>query len=1217
MKKLLFSLFLIAFSCPLFSQSFFGVSSNPGDNVSAIGATSTITPPANMQSGDLVVIHAQYRTAAATLSVSTTGGQTWTSETANSGSTQTARIFWSTFNGTWAANPVISGGNGSTPLTAVMYVFRPSAAGARWTVHNTLTNSNQTNAAAAITGFNTTADKTVSMAFWSIASSVTWSTLSGNSWSKTSLAAQYRNAGGSQQSHTAAYRIRTTSGNVADVTQTRSGTGTTRTGIMSWAEVPPPPANDNCANALFIKPASFCITGSSQLAGQTLNGATVEGAGIASCGSTTSPDVWYKFVTPSVNPTIKLTNIGSGWGGNGNVRIQLLSGTCGAMTQVACANGTTLSVSSPALTIGNTYYLRIHKNTDDIPVSNFNFDICITAGSSRMNEVFKQTTLSGPTGPPSQLNDPWEVTYGPDNYLWITEAKGYRVNRIHPNTGARTTVLDISQNSTFLGADTAGIRCRFGNGSGAQGGLAGLALHPKFLDPVAPQNYVYISYVFAQVSSTVFVNKIVRFTYNTGSNRLESPVSLVDSLPGSSDHNSQRMIIAPVNGTHYLFYASGDMGAGQFGNHLRTLKAQWTNSYEGKILRFNLVPDGDAGTFNRWIPNDNPFNTSPTAQSAVWALGLRNNQGFAYDPVLDKLYGSSHGPFSDDEINIIEKEKNYGHPLVVGYAWDNNANGTTAGAAPGMSPAHPSSCPWIDNEVTIAAGIPNYKDPLFSAYPSSERFPSLNALWNTTPIPNNGEWPSEGWSGLDLYTNSIIPGWKRSLVAASLKWGRLVKLKLNATGDSIIKTAGYDTVSYFGSVNRYRDLAFAPNGRDIFVIMDKNASTSGPSAAFPVVPACGGCLQKYTFLGYTADPANGNRSNISNAIPVAPGKVNVFEKANEVVINAANDNNNLWVPITDSNSNIVAEIHARGQNLGTVTSHLFTRNGVSRSKSGKKYMNRNITITPQTQPSTPVWIRLYISKEEYDAFIGDGYSGSINGLSILKNTDSCRTAITANTLQIIPSVAEPFGVDNGYVLQGEISSFSSFYFSNAHITLPVELVSFKATLQNNATLLQWETANEISTSHFEVERSIDGRNFDPVGNVKAVGINANFYSHLDYEVNNLPATVVYYRLKMVDIDTRFTYSTIVSVNLGDVTNRVILSPNPTAGDTRLMVTAEKEGTAVWKITDNNGREVLRNSFHIRKGNNNILLNLRGLKNGVYYLQVTGTGINQNLKLQKL
>ena len=62
-------------------------------------------------------------------------------------------------------------------------------------------------------------------------------------------------------------------------------------------------------------------------------------------------------------------------------------------------------------------------------------------------------------------------------------------------------------------------------------------------------------------------------------------------------------------------------------------------------------------------------------------MGIRNNQGFAYDPTLGKFYRFEHGPYSDDEINVIEEAKNYGHPLVIGYAADDNYNGANAGSS--------------------------------------------------------------------------------------------------------------------------------------------------------------------------------------------------------------------------------------------------------------------------------------------------------------------------------------------------------------------------------------------------------------------------------------------------------------------------------------------------------------------------------------------------------
>ncbi|MBK7678534.1 MAG: hypothetical protein IPJ29_03850 [Chitinophagaceae bacterium] len=188
-----------------------------------------------------------------------------------------------------------------------------------------------------------------------------------------------------------------------------------------------------------------------------------------------------------------------------------------------------------------------------------------------MGEVFKQTILSPADPAPGFLNYPWEITYGPDNNLWVTESRAYKLNKIDPNTGTKTTVLDLSTGSTWLttngapaGSDTlAAIATNTWNGSPwpigtatnpiwPQGGFAGMALHPNFLDGTGTKDFVYITYVHRYVSGggayagIRFRNKIVRFTYNSGTQKFSSPVIIANDLPGSTDHNSQRMIIAPV-----------------------------------------------------------------------------------------------------------------------------------------------------------------------------------------------------------------------------------------------------------------------------------------------------------------------------------------------------------------------------------------------------------------------------------------------------------------------------------------------------------------------------------------------------------------------------------------------------------------------------------------------------------------------------------------------
>src|SRR5436190_265741 len=528
-----------------------------------------------------------------------------------------------------------------------------------------------------------------------------------------------------------------------------------------------PPSNDDCSSAVTLSNGVANTSGTVWLAS--------ESSSIPTGCSTGTPDddVWYKFTPSNTELNITLSSIGTNLSTSG-ARIQLFSGSCGSLTSYAC--GTTSLVTT--VISGATYYIRVYSaGTGSIggtsAGSAFNITAtattAVTVTAGRMNEVYKQTILSDA----GVLQYPWEITYGPDNKLWITESRGYKVYRMDPSTGAKTTVLDLNSTSTDLsawGADslravnlTSTSNWNATAANWPQGGLAGLAIHPQFGD--GAHDFVYISYVHrylytASGSAGIFFrNKIVRFTYNSSTGKLGSPAVVCDTIPGGQDHNSQRMIIAPVTpgGTYYLFYAAGDMGAGQFANRMRPENAQYPSSYEGKILRFNLESDGEAGA-DGWIPNTNPYNVLLGVQSAVYSIGIRNNQGFAYDTSTNKLYGSSHGPYSDDEINIIESFRNYGHPLIEGFV-DGNYNGTTtAGLNTSVSAGAPftdnsgtSTCPPIGDEAANKAAIDAsgnglYKDPLFSAYavPLGDVLTAgtIAYIWKNNP---GNATPAPGW----------------------------------------------------------------------------------------------------------------------------------------------------------------------------------------------------------------------------------------------------------------------------------------------------------------------------------------------------------------------------------------------------------------------------------------------------------------------------------------
>lgn len=458
------------------------------------------------------------------------------------------------------------------------------------------------------------------------------------------------------------------------------------------------------------------------------------------------------------------------------------------------------------LTLGVTaflFYGLTGKEKEDV-----SFDIRIVAGG---------------------LSDPWAVSCSADGTLWVTESKGYRVLKIDPLNGKSTVVLDLSKDRQF--PSFAELRSR--QQPVPQGGLMGLALHPAFS---SGQPYVYLAYVYKYIQDNRFLLKIARYKYNRETGLLADPLILSDTIPAGNDHNGGRMMIAPVGAKPYLFYTVGDMGSGQFTNGAVPNKAQLINSYEGKILRFNLEPDS-AGGIN-WIPADNPVLAGK--RTAVWTTGHRNPQGLAWAAIGNeqRIYAAEHGPYSDDEINLIEKGMNYGHPLIVGYT-----DGNYDGLAASVSDRHElpgdwnTSYPLIKSERENAAALgPHYRDPVMSFNPTSNTV--LTALFNMIRQNRKAEWTSVAPSGIATYTSGAIPGWKHSLLVTSLKTGKLIRLKLKDNG-TVDQTTIYQ---YAPSIARYRDVTVSADGEKIYLATDSSAITSGPTAENPKTTSQRGCI---------------------------------------------------------------------------------------------------------------------------------------------------------------------------------------------------------------------------------------------------------------------------------------------------------------------------------------------------------------------------------------
>ncbi|MGY6217193.1 PQQ-dependent sugar dehydrogenase [Methylolobus aquaticus] len=450
-----------------------------------------------------------------------------------------------------------------------------------------------------------------------------------------------------------------------------------------------------------------------------------------------------------------------------------------------------------------------------------------------------------------RLEYPFELVYGPDDFLYVTERIG-RVSRVNPATGARRVLLTIPDVALTLKRNPAGTVTQVG-----QDGLMGLALHPQFRQGVG-QDFIFLAYVYDNDPGPVVDRRarIVRYWYSGGTApSLRNPKVVLQGLPANSDHSSGRLVFGP---DAKLYYTVGDLGGNQFENKCHGVRSQTTPTaaqiaagdyadYSGKILRINQ---------NGSVPANNPVFQG--VRSHVYRIGHRNAQGLAFQtapvdgypaPVAGgKLYSSEHGPRVDDEINLIRAGRNYGWPRISGFAEDGSYtyyNYSSTGSA--CNPA------WDDNIDPAGLGItgqpetgvllPNFQPPLRSLYPDCAS--SAISVCDLTQS-RSLYWPTIAPSSIDFYGGSTIPDWSNSLLVPTLKNGSLYRFKLNATNDGIVG----DGIPYFVDVNRYRDVAISRTGDRLYLLTDTIGATSGPTGGGSSSALNDpGSILEFTYLG--------------------------------------------------------------------------------------------------------------------------------------------------------------------------------------------------------------------------------------------------------------------------------------------------------------------------------------------------------------------------------
>ena len=222
------------------------------------------------------------------------------------------------------------------------------------------------------------------------------------------------------------------------------------------------------------------------------------------------------------------------------------------------------------------------------------------------------------------LEVPWAIVFAPDGRMFFTERPGrvrvFEDGKLRPQPLA--TIQDVEARS--------------------ESGLMGLALHPQF----AANHLLYLSYAY-DVSGGQRV-RVVRFR-ETG-NTLTDRTLIIENIPAGQFHAGCRLRFGPDG---KLYITTGDATSREI--------AQQLDSLGGKILRLN-----DDGT----VPADNPFVDQKSARPEIFSYGHRNPQGIDWQPGSNLLFETEHGPSGfdgpggGDEVNLVERGKNYGWPIV-------------------------------------------------------------------------------------------------------------------------------------------------------------------------------------------------------------------------------------------------------------------------------------------------------------------------------------------------------------------------------------------------------------------------------------------------------------------------------------------------------------------------------------------------------------------------
>jgi hypothetical protein len=252
-----------------------------------------------------------------------------------------------------------------------------------------------------------------------------------------------------------------------------------------------------------------------------------------------------------------------------------------------------------------------------------------------------------------------------------------------------------------------------------------------------------------------------------------------------------------------------------------------------------------------------------------------------------------------------------------------------------------------------------------------------------------------------------------------------------------------------------------------------------------------------------------------------------------------------------------------------------------------------MTITSFTPTSASVGTTITITGTNFTGATAVSFGG-VAATSFAVVNATTITAVLGSGASGSVSVTTPGGT----------SSLAGFTYTSI---LPLSVISFTTQIQNNTTNLSWQTNNEVNVSHFIIQRSEDGTSFSNIGKVVAKGDGT--YNYTDNQLLN--ATIIYYRLQMVDKDGSYTYSKVEAVTLNDKRKTLTMYPNPVKDNLFVQFTSSKAEKLTLQVTDLQGRILQQEDTQVGIANVSLSVNTSALAKGSYVLLVKSSkGLQQ-------